>query len=214
MGYIGYVLYGINFLPAGPVLEQVVSWIVDLDSTLSTTGGGASSSAPSSSSAPGDSDVGGLMGLLAGLGLVSSTPPPSVNDDEWVIGDNLAELASKRSSSPVDRCTSVQLHMLLSSPQDLVYGSHPSVGVCPRGSQVEGLPQLDPQWVTQLGERCALHGLGVHVWGIAPFEESYSGLQDLLPLVQLTGGQVMRRIQSLPFRWCCPHFIVANSSSD
>lgn len=129
------------------------------------------------------------MGLFAGLGLVST--PDSANnsnDDDWIIGDNLAELTKKRTSSPIDRCTGVQLHVILSSPQDLVPGAHPSVSSSPSYASVP--PGLDSDWVKTLGKRCAKHGLGVHVWGVAAFEESYGGLQDLLPLAQCTGGQV------------------------
>jgi hypothetical protein len=127
------------------------------------------------------------MGLLTGLGIVAPTVTSSM-DDDWVVGDNLAGLAKKRTSSPIDRCTRVQLHVLLSSPQDLVSGSHDSVSSSLSSSSESAC--LDSSWVKALAQRCAHSGLGVNVWGIAAFEDSYGGLQDLLPLVQLTGGQV------------------------
>jgi hypothetical protein len=171
----------------GPVLEEVISWIVDIDSTLASTQDPTVAPTAESQSG-GGSSLGGLMGLLAGFGLTSAQPDPSEANDDWIIGDNIAELKKKRTSSPIDRCTGVQLHLLVSSPQDLVVGAHDSVSSAE--IKTSEIPRLDSSWISNMGERCAQHGLGVHVWGIAAFEDSYSGLQDLLPLAQKTGGQV------------------------
>ena len=164
-----------------------MSWIIDVDSTLTSTKDPIV--LPVNENMNDNNSLGGLVGLLAGLGLVSSETANVDDDNEWTIGDNLAELKKKRHSSPIDRCTGVQLHIMLSSPQDLVPGSHESVH-CPETNSPLSIPTLDHDWMSKLGERCARSGLGVHVWGINSFEESYCGLQDLLPLVQQTGGQV------------------------
>ena len=171
-----------------------MSWIVDIDSTLaSTTDPTATHTSPSSSSSSASSSFGGLLGLLAGMGIISSEEGGDSRDkDAWIIGDNIAELTQKRTSSPIDRCTGVQLHIIVSSPQDIVSGSHcsaPAASATPAGNLPRPLG-MDPAWVRQMGKRCAHHGLGVNVWGVAAFEESYGSLQDLLPLVQCTGGQV------------------------
>ena len=89
----------------GPVLEEVIAWITE------------SQALPPPPVQSNNQSVGGLLGLLAGLGISSTPTEPVLSESSdlykgWNIGST-----PQRTDSGIDFCTGVELHLIISNPQ-------------------------------------------------------------------------------------------------
>jgi hypothetical protein len=53
------------------------------------------------------------------------------------------------------------------------------------------LSPLIAHYCQNIATECALAGVAINVWGVADFEGSCTGIADLLPLCQKSGGKVL-----------------------